>query len=129
MQMNLKLRLAIQFGLSIPILGGLLFAPAGSLVFWQAWVFMALFFTASPLLAVYFYRRDPALLERRLETKELLSEQKLFRRLWILLWIAGLLLPGFDYRYGWSRTFLGSVPFWLTVAAQVLVLCSYFVVF
>jgi hypothetical protein len=102
------------------MLGVVLFAPAGSPGFWQAWLFMALFFTSSPLLAVYFHQRDPGLLERRLEAKEEVSEQKLFRRLWLPLWAVGLSLPGFDYRYGWSGT-LGSVPLWLTLLALALV--------
>jgi len=126
---GLKSRLASQFVLSAPILGVLLFAPAGSLRFWPAWVFMALFFSASLTLAVYFYRRDPALLERRLETKEQASDQKLIRKLWIALWIVGLSIPGFDFSEGWSRALLGSVPVWLTLVAQGLVLCSYFLVF
>jgi len=126
---GLKSRLAFQFVLSAPILGALLFAPAGSLRFWPAWVFTALFFSASLMLAVYFYRRDPALLERRLETKEQATDQKLIRKLWIALWIVGLSLPGFDFREGWSRELFGSVPLWLTLVAQGLVLCSYFLVF
>src|SRR5215469_4701538 len=127
--MSLRLRVALRFVLALPILAVLLFVPAGSLSFWQAWLFMALFFGTSLYLAIYFYRHDPELLERRLQTKERVSEQKLFRTMWVPLWICGLSLTGLDNRLGWSRALLGSVPLWLVLLSQGLVLCSYFLVF
>jgi protein-S-isoprenylcysteine O-methyltransferase Ste14 len=48
--------------------------------------------------------------------------------LWLPLWFAALLLPGLDYRFGWSAAF-GGVPVWLAVAGQVLLACSWLLIF
>lgn len=85
---------------------------------------MILFFSASLFLAIYFLRHDPQLLERRLETKEQVRAQKLFKRLWIPVWVCGLAIPGLDFRIGWS-----VVPIWLTLLSQTLVVCAYVLVF
>jgi protein-S-isoprenylcysteine O-methyltransferase Ste14 len=127
--MTLQSRLALRFLAVLPLLAAILFLPAGSLRFWQAWLFMILFYGTSLYLAFYFLRRDPRLLERRLQTREKAAEQRLFKILWIPLWIGALAVPGLDYRFGWSNRSLGGVPLWLTLLAQALVLCAYILVF
>jgi protein-S-isoprenylcysteine O-methyltransferase Ste14 len=127
--MNLKARAAIRFVPALPLMAALLFLPAGSLKFWQGWVFVILFLGNGLLFTVYFYRHDPRLLERRLQSKEKLSEQRLFRKLWIPLWIIVLALPGLDYRFGWSNNFIGAVPLWLTLVSQALMFCASFLIF
>ena len=68
-------------------------------------------------------------MERRLQSKEKVSEQKLLMRVTRPLFLAAFLLPGLDYRLGWSRTFLGAVPVWLILLSQVLVLGGFLFVF
>jgi protein-S-isoprenylcysteine O-methyltransferase Ste14 len=101
-----------------------LFAPAGSLRFWQGWLYMTIFFSASLFFARYFLRHDPQLLRRRLETKEQVRAQKLFKSIWIPLWVCGLAISGLDFRIGWS-----AVPIGLILFAQALVLCAYLLIF
>jgi protein-S-isoprenylcysteine O-methyltransferase Ste14 len=130
--MSLKLRLAMRMALVLPIVAAVLFVPAGSLRFWQAWVFVGLFVGFNAFFAWYFLRRDPDLIERRLKGKEQKHEQKRFQVFWLPLWLATLMLPGFDFRFGWSKALAGGVPVWLSVIAQAAVALSWggiFVVF
>jgi hypothetical protein len=48
------------------LMGLLLFVPAGTVHYWQAWTYLSIFMTASALTTLYLMRRDPALLERRM---------------------------------------------------------------
>lgn len=127
--MSLESRLTVRILIALLLLTTLLFLSAGSLRFWQAWVFIASFLTANGLIVSYFLKHDRRLLERRLITKEKAPQQRLFKKLWIPLWIVALCMPGLDYRFGWSSAYLGGVPLWLMLVSQALVLCSCFAVF
>jgi len=96
-------------------LAAFLFIPAGSLRYWQGWTLMALLLLPMPFTSVYFLKRDPQLVERRLRTEEKISEHKTIIRWAKLVMFASLLIPGFDHRFGWSR-----VPLWLTVLSQAI---------
>jgi len=128
-KLTLKARLCLRFVTSLFAVPAVLFVPAGSLKFWQAWIYAALFLGGSLFRTLYFYRHDPQLVERRLQTKEKFSEQKVFKMLWRPLFTGALILPGLDYRFDWSRTLLGAVPLWLMLLSQALVFYSYFLVF
>lgn len=127
--MSLKSKIVLRLFLSLILIVAMLFIPAGSLRFWQAWVFIPLVFLPVVSSYVYFYRHDPQLIERRLQSKEKVSEQRVLIRLLKPIFFAAFLLPGLDYRFGWSRTSLGAVPLWLTVFAQVLILGGLLLVF
>ena len=127
--MSLKSKIVLRLFLSLILIVAMLFIPAGSLRFWQAWVFISLVFLPVVSSYVYFYRHDPQLIERRLQSKEKVSEQRVLIRLLKPIFFAAFLLPGLDYRFGWSRTSLGAVPLWLTVFAQVLILGGLLLVF
>ena len=128
-KMSLKSRLAVRFFFGVSITIAVLFIPAGSLRFWEGWVFIAELVAASLFMSIYFYRRDRDLLQRRLETKEKENTQRIFRKLFAPLWNCGLILTGFDYRFGWSERALGRMPLWLIVLGQALVLAAYWLVF
>lgn len=128
--MSLQSRLAGRFAFGVAIGIGVLFVPAGSFHFWEGWVFVAEMVAASLFTSIYFYRHDRGLLERRLETKEKENTQRIFRKLFAPLWSCGLILTGFDYRFGWSASLFGHVPpLWVTVEAQALVMVAYWLVF
>ncbi|MGE5472743.1 MAG: methyltransferase family protein [Ignavibacteriales bacterium] len=105
------------------VLGTILFLPAGSLKYWEGWIFwfetlaMIMFFTA------YFLRKDPKLLERRNQIKER-EPQPGIMRLLSLIYMVGYLVPGFDYRFHWS-----SVPVWIIAASFVFILLGYILIF
>jgi protein-S-isoprenylcysteine O-methyltransferase Ste14 len=119
---SLKTRLILCCLFAVIFVAALLFIPARSLRYWQGWVFMAILFLPMPITSVYFMKRDPQLVERRLRTKEKISEQKTIIRWAQLVFFAALLLPGLDYRFGWSR-----VPLWLTILSQLFVFAGYLI--
>ncbi len=104
----------------LPIIGLLFFWPAGTFDYWQAWLWMAVLFL--PLMGMFLYliQRDPALLERRVRTGETRPEQKRIIAVSALFLILIFLLPGLDKRFGWS-----SVPIWLVLLADAIVLAGF----
>jgi len=127
--MSLRSRLILRFSLGMPFLAAMLFIPAGTWRFWQGWTLLAIVFTLPSFTFLYFYKNDRPLLERRLRSKEKLSEQKRLIQLLKPAFFAVLVLPGFDYRLGWSRTLLGAVPPWLSLVADALILAGLLLVF
>src|SRR6266403_1332560 len=121
---SLAARLILRTLISVIIVAVFLFLPAGSLRYWQGWAFMALWFLPMLIASPYFLMHDPQLVERRLQTKEKSSEQKTIIRLAQPIVFANLLVPGLDYRFGWSR-----VPLWLTILSEALVLAGYLITF
>jgi len=121
-QRSLVTRLILRTLFSGTFVVAFLFIPAGSVRYWQGWVFMALLFVPMPITSAYFLKRDPQLVERRLQTKEKSREQRIIVR--ILQWVVlvSLLIPGLDYRFGWSR-----LPLWLTIFSQVIMFAGYLV--
>jgi protein-S-isoprenylcysteine O-methyltransferase Ste14 len=119
---SLKTRLILRSLFAVIFVAVLLFLPAGSLRYWQGWVFMAIVFLPMPITSIYFLKRDPQLVERRLRTQEKVSEQKTIIRWAQLVFFGSLLIPGLDYRFGWSR-----VPLWLTILSQVFVFAGYLI--
>src|SRR5260370_23091451 len=119
---SLKTRLVLRSLIALIFVAGFLFTPAGSLRYWQGWVFMAILFLPMPIASVYFLKRDPLLVERRLRTEEKIGEQKAIIRWVQFVVFASLLLPALDYRFGWSR-----VPLWLTILSLFFVFAGYLI--
>ena len=107
-------------------MGLLLFVPAGTIRYCQAWVYLSIFTGASILTTRYLIRRDPALLERRMRggpTAEKRSAQKLIMLAASIGFLAILVVSALDYRFGWSAVPLGGV-----VAGDVLVVIGLYLV-
>ncbi len=102
------------------VVGAVLFLPAGTLRFWEAWVYMAVLFLPMTGFALRLILRHPQLLERRMRTKESRPEQRRVIVLSSLVLLVTFLVPGLDERYG-----LSSVPAWLVLCADALVLSGY----
>ncbi|MFH2105632.1 MAG: isoprenylcysteine carboxylmethyltransferase family protein [Candidatus Micrarchaeota archaeon] len=121
-----KLRTTIvsRFGLAVVGLAAILFLPAGSFDYWQAWVYCAVILIPPVFVVFYFLKNDPELLKRRMRLKEKEAEQKAIVLFTGILFFIGLLIPGLDYRFGWSM-----VPFWLVVFSDIMVLLGYLLVF
>ena len=112
------------FLVSFIVIGLMLFLPAGSFGYWQGWLFMLTVFLPVLFVVSYFLNHDPALLERRMRHKEKESNQKWIVQITGLMFFIGILVPGLDYRYGWSH-----VPVWLVIASNLLMLLGYLLVF
>lgn len=101
-------------------IGVLVFLPAGTFQYWQAWAWLASLFLPMIFSLGYLLKIDPALLERRTRTNEVRPEQRRIIAASVVYFLITFLLPGFDVRYGWSR-----VPGWLSLLADGIVLASY----
>jgi protein-S-isoprenylcysteine O-methyltransferase Ste14 len=109
------------------VMGLLLFLPAGTLRYWQAWVYLGIFAGASGLISVYLLRKDPALLERRMRggpTAEKETVQKIIMLFTSAGFIALLVVPALDYRFGWS-----AAPFAVVIAGDSLVAVGFYFIF
>lgn len=118
--MKLALNALIKFLSGLIILGLLLFLPAGSLRFPNAWLFLALLFVPMLFLGLWLLLKAPALLEKRLESRESEAAQKRVVAVSALAFILSFVLAGLDYRFGWS-----SLPRWLIGLAALVQLGSY----
>ena len=91
--------------LGLAVFGALLFWPAGTLNYWQAWVFIAVFAIVSTVPTVYWMMRRPEVLRRRMHAgpaAETRPAQKIASSGVTLLFAIMLLVSAFDHRFGWS---------------------------
>ncbi len=102
------------------VVGVLLFVPAGTLDYWQGWLFVALLFVPMFIAGVVLMFRNPELLRKRLEAKEEEKEQKWVVALSGLLFIAMFVVAGLNRRYLWWM-----LPDWAVYSAAVLFLVGY----
>jgi protein-S-isoprenylcysteine O-methyltransferase Ste14 len=105
----------------------LLFVPVGTLHDWQAWVYLSIFFGASAITTLDLMKRDPALLQRRMRggpTAETETTQKVIMFFASVGFIALLVVPALDHRFGWSVVPLAGV-----VAGDILVAMGFYVIF
>ncbi len=113
-----------RFVLGVIVLMAVFFLPAGTFAYWHAWVYMMVLFFPLIFVLSYLLKNDPGLLERRMRTNERENTQKVFVAVSGLLISLAYILPGFDFRFGWSQ-----VPIWAVVLANLLVLGGYGFVF
>jgi protein-S-isoprenylcysteine O-methyltransferase Ste14 len=101
----------------------LLFLPAWSLRFWQAWLYLGVFGISCLGITLHFLRRDPALVGRRMEVgpgAEREPSQRRIQAIASVLTCALLVVPALDHRIGWSR-----VPTWAVLAANAVLAASF----
>ncbi len=111
----------------IAVLGLLLFGCAGTVAYWQAWVYLGIFFGAALLITLYLAKREPALLERRVRggpTAEKEPSQKITQSITSLGFIALLAVPALDRRFGWSH-----LPIWVVIVGDALVAMCFYAIF
>jgi protein-S-isoprenylcysteine O-methyltransferase Ste14 len=88
------------------VMAALLFVPAGTFDYWQAWTFLAVYFAWSVAITLYLMKQDPNLLERRMRggpTAEKETAQKIIMSFTSLGFIGLLVLPALDRRFAWSH--------------------------
>jgi protein-S-isoprenylcysteine O-methyltransferase Ste14 len=124
---NLNARAWLALAVLAVAMGLLLFGPAGTVHYWQAWAYLLIFTGASVLITLDLMRKDPALLERRMSggpTAEKQPAQKFIMLCTSIGFIALLVVPAFDHRFGWSPVPLGGV-----VAGDVLVVIGFYLIY
>ena len=109
-----------KFSGGLVLVGLLLFLPAGSLHYWQAWLLMGILFVPMLIAGLVMMGRNPALLRKRLDAKEKESEQKTVVALSGLLFIASFAVAGLNWRFQWW-----VLPDWAVWVAAGLFLLSY----
>ncbi|HUK62732.1 MAG TPA: isoprenylcysteine carboxylmethyltransferase family protein, partial [Dongiaceae bacterium] len=100
-----------------------LFVPAGTVRWWQAWVYLVAFFGPSTLITVRLMSEDRALLERRMSggpMAERRPAQRIIMGFASLAFIGLLVVPGFDHRFGWSH-----VPLAAAIMGDALVIIGF----
>jgi protein-S-isoprenylcysteine O-methyltransferase Ste14 len=117
--MKTWIRMTLSSVIGLAIFGLILFLPAGTLNYWQAWVFIATFSTSTTLPSIYLARTHPATLQRRMQAgpwAESRTIQKFVITAAFGTSFAMLLFSAFDHRMRWS-----AVPAWLCLLGDVLV--------
>jgi protein-S-isoprenylcysteine O-methyltransferase Ste14 len=98
------------------VMASLLFMVAGTLRYWQAWLFLAVYFAASLAITLYLITKDPALLERRMSGGPLAEKEPAQRII--------MLLAALDRRFGWS-----DLPAYAVIGGDLLVLLGWLGIF
>jgi protein-S-isoprenylcysteine O-methyltransferase Ste14 len=101
----------VQVFAMVVVYGLFLFIPAGSLRWWNAWVYLGLFLLSILTAGLYVARKNPAIVNERGRASENTKPfDRKFARIYMPLGLAALVLAGLDFRFGWS-----DVPEWLVV--------------
>lgn len=113
------MKFAVQTVLGLLFFAAVLFWPAGTFDYWQAWVFLAVFIAATIIPSIYLAVRHPDALARRMNAgpaAETRPAQRIIVTLIFTLAVATFVLSALDHRFGWSQ-----VPTWLVIIGDVLV--------
>ena len=110
----------VKFLLGILIVALPLFLSAGTFAYWNAWLFMEILFIPMFIAGLILMKKNPYLLEKRLNAKEEQSEQKTVIALSGIMFLVGFVVAGLDYRFQWIK-----LPEWLVIAGAVVFLTAY----
>ena len=121
--MTLKLFFSaiIKFVLGIVLVGILIFLPAGTFSYFNGWLFMSILFIPMFISGVVMMFVNPMLLKSRLDAKETQKEQNLVVKLSGLMFLAGFIVAGLDFRFGWL-----VLPKPVVITAAIVFVVSYF---
>jgi len=120
MKKNLFLEAILKFLLGVVLVGLLIFLPAGTLHFSAGWLFMGILFVPMFLAGLVMLGKSPGLLKSRLKAKETQREQDMVVKLSGLMFIAGFVVAGLDFRFGWL-----PLPGWVKWAGAAVFLIAY----
>jgi protein-S-isoprenylcysteine O-methyltransferase Ste14 len=106
-------------------LGLLLFVPAGTIGYWQAWVYLIVFFAPSVASTIYFMKHDPMLVARRMRAgprAEKEKTQKIIMLFSIISFLGIFIVSALDYRFRWS-----PVPIATVIVGDIVVAMGFFI--
>ena len=123
---NIKILIpvTIRYIFSVIFVALLLFVPAGTFSYWNAWLFLAALFAPMLFALVYLYLKDPELLQKRIKTKEKEKTQKVYLVLSVFTILIAFIIPGLDYKYHWS-----AIPTWTVIPATAIMIFGYYLFF
>lgn len=120
MDKELLIQAIIKFISGILIIALLLFLPAGTIDYFNAWLLMAVLFIPMFIAGVVMMFKNPDLLRKRLNAKEKEGEQKGVIAMSGLMFVGGFVIAGLDYCFGWF-----TLPKWIIVLSTVMFLLGY----
>lgn len=120
MNLDLTIQALKKFILGLILISILLFLPAGTLNYPNAWLFIGLLFVPMFIAGILLMIKSPDLLKRRLNSKENESEQKLLVIISGLMFISGFVISGLNYHYNWSK-----LPDEIVIIASIIFLLAY----
>ena len=120
MKQSLFVQAIAKFLVGVVLVGVLIFLPAGTLRFPAGWLLMSILFVPMFLAGLVMLAKDPRLLQSRLKAKESQREQDLVVKLSGLMFIAGFVVAGLDFRFQWL-----PLPGWVKWVAAPLFLVAY----
>ena len=118
--MKLFIEALAKFACGLILVGLLIFLPAGTLAYAYGWHFIALLFAPMFAAGLLMLFKSPDFLKKRLDAKEKQDTQKGVVAFSGLMFIAGFVTAGLDFRFGWSH-----MPTWVIITASVLFLSAY----
>jgi protein-S-isoprenylcysteine O-methyltransferase Ste14 len=113
---------AFRLVAGILLLGVLVFLPAGTIQYWQGWVYLGFLLLQMLIFALVLYVKDTTLMARRLQLKESQPQQKKAIAGLSIAILAIFVVSGLDRRFGWS-----AIPPFLVIAADLIILAGYLV--
>lgn len=120
MDKKLLAQAIIKVTAGILLLMLLIFLPAGTVNYPGGWLLMAILFIPMIIAGFVMIFKNPELLRKRLDAKEKEDEQKTVVALSGLMFIAGFVVAGLDFRFGWF-----VLPWWVQIAAAIVFLLAY----
>ena len=120
MNKKLFLQAIIKFFFGLLLVGLPVFLPAGTLDFFYGWLFMGVLFIPMFVAGIVMMVKNPKLLESRLNAKEKQTDQSLVVKLSGLMFLAGFIVAGLDFRFGWF-----PLPKGVAIGAAVVFLVAY----
>lgn len=121
---SLIFKLLVRFSFLPVLLGLIVLLPAGTLDFWQVYLYLGVLVVPMTLVLFYFMRRDPAFLARRTHTREREKGQLLISYFSMVVFVSGYMISGLDHRFGWSE-----VPLFVVLSADLIILLGYTLIF
>ena len=109
-----------KFAAGVVVIGLLLFLPAGTIFWWQGWLFMGVLFVPMFVAGLVMMAKAPDLLRKRLSAKEDEGEQRTVLALSALMFVAAFVVAGLGFRFGWPQ-----LPAWASWVGAVLFLAAY----
>ena len=110
----------IKYISGLILVGLLLFIPAGTFTYWQAWLLISILFIPMFILGLILIIFNPDLLKKRLNAKEEQKEQKIVIILSILMFLASFIIAGFNFRFKWI-----ILPSLISYIAAIVFLIAY----
>ena len=120
MNKKLFIQAILKFALGALLVGLLVFLPAGTIHFFNGWLFMGILFIPMFFAGIVMMVKNPMLLKSRLDAKEEEKEQSLVVKLSGLMFLVGFIIAGFDYRFGWC-----ILPKSVSIVASLIFLIAY----